>query len=69
MSRDFLRKKTDPKGRNVPVCLNMWVLPREGIKEHTDGPEKMGMDVEMGFQIFVNIKVVLKAKWSCSVWD
>ena len=26
MSRDFLQK-TDPKGRNVPVCLNMWVPP------------------------------------------
>ena len=26
MSIDFLQK-TDPKGRNVPVCLNMWVPP------------------------------------------
>ena len=27
MSRDFLQK-TDPKGWNVPVCLNMWVPPQ-----------------------------------------
>ena len=26
MSSGFLQK-TDPKGRNVPVCLNMWVPP------------------------------------------
>ena len=30
MSRDFLQK-TDPKGRNVPVCLNMWVPPRDRL--------------------------------------
>ena len=32
MSRDFLQT-TDPKGRNVPVCLNMWVPPPPGCSQ------------------------------------